>query len=73
MVHETPFVEFPWFSPDFGDFYRAYDCFPGANTRQGVAKGQEAWGSTEGPCRRDVADGTASTGRDLDGDGGPSA
>lgn len=40
MAHETPLLEFPWFSPEFGDYYRVYDCFPGANTRQGVASGQ---------------------------------
>ncbi len=40
MVHETPLLEFPWFSPEFGDCYRVYDCFPGANTRQGIAAGQ---------------------------------
>lgn len=40
MAHETPLLEFPWFNPDFGDWYRVYDCFPGANTREGVASGQ---------------------------------
>jgi 4-hydroxybutyrate CoA-transferase len=40
MVHETPLLRFPWFERDFGDAFRVYDCFPGANDRDGIASGQ---------------------------------
>ncbi|MFQ5878637.1 MAG: acetyl-CoA hydrolase/transferase family protein [Dehalococcoidia bacterium] len=39
MAHNTPVVPFPWLDPDFGDYFRIYENFPGVNTREAVRNG----------------------------------
>jgi 4-hydroxybutyrate CoA-transferase len=40
MAHETPLLPFPWFDPDFGDYFRVYDNFPSVHTREAIRAGQ---------------------------------
>jgi len=39
MLHDIARLAFPWFEEGFGDYFRVYDLFPGANSRQAVARG----------------------------------
>lgn len=43
MVHETPLLEFPWFEPEFGGFFRVYENFPGVFSRDAVHQGHVAY------------------------------
>lgn len=43
MVHETPLMSFPWMEPEFGGFYRVYECFPGIFSRDAVHAGHVAY------------------------------
>lgn len=60
MLHETPLLEFPWFSAPYSEFFSVYDCFPGANSREAVRKGAVQFVSVPfGIIRPERADGRA--------------
>ena len=40
MVYDLALYPHPWFEPDFGDYFRVYDNYPGAATRRAAAEGR---------------------------------